>query len=382
MRRRPTSRDVAVAAGVSQSTVSIVLAGKWAGRVSPHTAQTVREAAMRLGYRPNLAARNLRLGQTRTVLLVVPTLVNPFFGAVYTGAARVATERGFSIVVYPWSQGTARSPFSAPHEAIDGVLASSMAAEALAELVVAPRNGTVPPVRPGSDADRPASTADVDVADGDTGGVARMGGVDGAAGGRALGVPLVMLDSDPGGTAPTVNVDVAGGMRAVVAHLAELGHRRFWHLAAGVDAWTFRVRARAIAAAVGEVPGAVLARRTAPISVDGARSVALSSLREAADRPTALLCDDDVMAAGAYKAARDAGLDLPGDLSITGFDDIMLADALEPELTTVRLPAEALGGRAMGALLELLGGGCPGGVSLPGELVVRGSTARPSEAWG
>jgi DNA-binding LacI/PurR family transcriptional regulator len=342
MARRPTSRDVAVAAGVSQSTVSIVLTGKWPGRVSPHTAQTVREAATRLGYRPNLAARNLRLGQTRTVLLVVPTLANPFFGAVYTGAARVAAEHGFGVVVYPWpdGHGRARSPFSAPHEAIDGVLASSMATEALTDLV-------------GQDGD--------------------------------MGVPLVMLDSDPSGAAPTVNVDVADGMRALVGHLAGLGHRRYWHLAADIDAWTFHVRARALADAVAALPdGATLVRRTAPITVDEARAAARAWLRAAgdgrrpgSDRATALLCDDDVMAAGAYKAARDIGLDIPGDLSITGFDDILLAEALEPELTTVRLPAEALGERAMSALLEILDKGRPRGLSLRGDLVVRASTAPP-----
>ena len=85
------------------------------------------------------------------------------------------------------------------------------------------------------------------------------------------------------------------------------------------------------------------------------------------------------MAAGACKAARDAGLGIPGDLSITGFDDILLAEALEPELTTVRLPAELLGERAMSALLELLGGGAPRALSLPGDLVVRASTAPPGD---
>ena len=89
---RPTSKDVAQEAGVSQSTVSLVLGGKWSGRVSPATARSVRSAAERLGYRPNQAARNLRLGTTRTVLLMVPTLTAPFFGPVYTGAARVAAR--------------------------------------------------------------------------------------------------------------------------------------------------------------------------------------------------------------------------------------------------------------------------------------------------
>jgi LacI family transcriptional regulator len=164
-----------------------------------------------------------------------------------------------------------------------------------------------------------------------------------------------------------------------VAHLAGLGHRRFWHLAADVDAWTFRTRGRAIADAVAALPGATLVRRTAPIAVDGARAAVREWLSAAGrgERATTLLCDDDVMAAGAYKAVRDAGLGIPGDLSITGFDDILLAEALEPELTTVRLPAEALGDRSMSALLEILDGGRPRALSLPGDLVVRGSTAPP-----
>jgi LacI family transcriptional regulator len=331
MSRRPTSRDVAEAAGVSQSTVSIVLAGKWTGRVSPHTAGVVRQAAERLGYRPNLAARNLRLGQTRTVLFVVPTLTSPFFGAVYTGAARVAAARGFGVVVYPWPDKSddTGSPLFAGWKEMDGLLASSMVTGALADLAAAPDE-----------------------------------------------LPLVMLDSDPDGAAPTVNLDVAGGMRALVSHLAEQGHRRFGHIAADVDAWTFQARGDALGAAVAEVTGARLVRYAAPITVAGARAVATTMLR-AVHRPTALLCDDDLMAAGAYKAVRDVGLDIPGDVSVTGFDDIMLAQALEPELTTVRLPAEALGERAMTALVEMLDGHRPRYRPLTGDLVVRGSTAPP-----
>lgn len=321
---RPTSRDVAQAAGVSQSTVSIVLAGKWTGRVSPGTARSVREAAERLGYRPNLAARNLRLGSTRTVLLVVPTLTTLFFGAVHTGAARAAAEHGFGVVVYPWPDvaARARSPFAAAHEAIDGILASSMA---------------------------------VDV----------LGGLD--------PLPRVMLDSDPAGEAPTVNFDVAEGMRAVVAHLAALGHRRIGHVAASVDAWTFRARAAALAEAVREAAGGLLMPVRTEIEIGAARRAA-AELLDRPDRPTALVCDDDLIAAGACKAARALGLDVPGDLSVTGFDDMLLARAVEPELTTIRLPAEDLGARGMAALLELLEGRRPASVSLPGELVVRASS--------
>src|SRR5690606_19147844 len=116
---RPTSRDVARAAGVSQAAVSLVLGDKWRGRVSETTAQRVREAADSLGYRPNLAARNLRLGRTRTVLLVVPALTTEFFAGVYTGAARVAGRHGFGVVLYPSPEGIgpARDPFASAQAA-------------------------------------------------------------------------------------------------------------------------------------------------------------------------------------------------------------------------------------------------------------------------
>lgn len=324
---RPTSKDVALEAGVSQSTVSLVLGGKWSGRVSPTTARSVRVAAERLGYRPNRAARNLRLGTTRTVLLMVPTLTAPFFGPVYTGAARVAAGHGFGVVVSTWpdgADGPAESPFPAPNEAIDGVLASSMPAAALAQFA---------------------------------------------------GTPAVLLDSGPDADVPTVDFGVAAGMRAIAAHLAGLGHRRFGHVAAGVDQWTFRARAQVLEAEVAAA-GGTLVRAACAIEVTAARDAAQRLLARP-DPPTALVCDDDLIAAGAYKAARALGLDVPGEVSVTGFDDVLLATALEPELTTVRLPAEELGAQGMTALLELLAGGRPTPRVLPGRLVVRASSAPP-----
>ncbi|XRQ11460.1 LacI family DNA-binding transcriptional regulator [Actinomadura welshii] len=334
---RPTSKDVAQEAGVSQSTVSLVLGGKWAGRVSPATARSVRSAAERLGYRPNQAARNLRLGTTRTVLLMVPTLTAPFFGPVYTGAARVAARHGFGVVVSTWpddAAGTADSPFASPNEAIDGILASSMAVEALGDF-----------------RDTPAVMLDSGPATGTAGGTAR-------------------------GHVPTVDFGVADAMRAIAAHLADLGHRRIGHVGAAVDQWTFHARAGALATAVAALPGGALARAACAIEVAAAKDAA-GRLLDRPDRPTALVCDDDLIAAGAYKAARARGLDIPSDLSVTGFDDVLLATALEPELTTVRLPAEELGAQGMTTLLDLLSGGRPAPRVLPGELVVRGSTAPP-----
>ncbi|MFJ7149974.1 LacI family DNA-binding transcriptional regulator [Streptomyces sp. NPDC100445] len=329
---RPTSRDVARAAGVSQAAVSLVLGDKWRGRVSEATAERVREAARELDYRPNLAARNLRLGHTRTVLLVVPALTTEFFAGVYTGAARVAAEHGFGVVLYPSPEGIgpARDPFASAQAALDGVIASSMAADALSAI-------------------------------------------------RGDRLPLVMLDSDPAGSlgAATVNLDITDGVRQVAEHLLGLGHRRVLHLAADVPSWTFEIRARELAARLAGVPGTHVRTARAPISIEGALAATEAALTAPGPRPTAVVCDDDKLAAGAYKALRRLGLRVPDDVSVTGLDDLALATALDPELTTVRLDAELFGEHGMRALLAVLEGRAPQSGDIPVDLVVRGSTAPP-----
>ncbi|MGY0022751.1 LacI family DNA-binding transcriptional regulator [Streptomyces sp. cg35] len=335
---RPTSRDVARAAGVSQAAVSLVMGDKWRGRVAVATAERVRAAARELGYRPNLAARNLRLGRTRTALLVVPALTNEFFAGVYTGAARVAARHDFGVVLYPSPVGVgpARDPFPSARAALDGILASSMAADAVTAL-------------------------------------------------RGDDLPLVMLDSDPAGSlgAATVNLDLTDGIRQITDHLLELGHRDFLHLASAVRSWTFDVRARELAARTARLPGTTVRTVRSALTVEDALVATERALRTSGlVRPTAIVCDDDKLATGAYKAARRMGLRIPEQLSVTGFDDLSLATAVEPELTTVRLPAEEFGERGMAALLAVLEGREPETGPLPVELIVRGSTAPapPAEA--
>ncbi|WP_037772431.1 LacI family DNA-binding transcriptional regulator [Streptomyces sclerotialus] len=324
---------MARAAGVSQAAVSLVLGDKWRGRVSLAKADAVRTAARELGYRPNLAARSLRLGRTRTALLVVPVLTTEFFARVYTGAARIAADSGFGLVLYPSPEGIgpARDPFDSARATLDGVIASSMATDALTALY-------------------------------------------------GEGLPLVMLDNDPDDTpaAATVNLDIADGIRQAAHHLLGLGHRRLTHLAAAVDSWTFHLRAEALAGAVAAAPGASLEVRTAPLSVDAGLHAAHAALTAPGPRPTALVCDDDLLAAGACKAARRLGLRVPEDVSVTGFDDLALATAVEPELTTVRLPAEEFGAAGMRTLIDILDGRpAAAPTPLPVELITRGSTAPP-----
>jgi DNA-binding LacI/PurR family transcriptional regulator len=266
------------------------------------------------------------------VLLVVPALTTEFFAGVYTGAARIAADHGFGVVLYPSPEGVgpAKDPFHSAQAALDGVIASSMAADALTAI------------------------------HGDQ-------------------LPLVMLDSDPEGSlgAATVNLDIADGVRQVAHHLLTLGHRHFLHLAADVPSWTFRIRAQQLATHIGDAPGTSIRTTHAPISIEGALTATQAALTAPGPRPTALVCDDDKLAAGAYKAARRLGLRIPDDLSVTGLDDLALATAIDPELTTVRLDAELFGERGMQALLAVLEGRTPDGGDIPVELVVRGSTAPP-----
>ncbi len=328
---RPTSRDVAQAAGVSQAAVSLVLGDKWRGRVSATTAERVREAARELGYRPNLAARNLRLGRTRTVLLVVPALTTEFFAGVYTGAARVAAEHGFGVVLYPSPEGIgpARDPFASAQAALDGVIASSMAADALTAI----RGDQLP---------WSCSTATP----------------------RAASAPPPSTSTSPTASArsPTTCSPWATGTSCTSPRTSRPGPSR---------------HARELAARVGAVTGTSVRTTRAPISIDGALKAAEAALADPGARATAVVCDDDKLAAGAYKAARRLGLRIPDDLSVTGLDDLALATALDPELTTVRLDAELFGEHGMRALLAVLDGRTPHEGDIPVELVVRGSTAPP-----
>jgi DNA-binding LacI/PurR family transcriptional regulator len=163
----------------------------------------------------------------------------------------------------------------------------------------------------------------------------------------------------------------------VAEHLLGLGHRHFLHLAADVPSWTFEVRAQELATRVAAVTGTTLRTAAAPISIEGALAATEAALTgPGGPRPTALVCDDDKLAAGAYKALRRLGLRVPDDISVTGVDDLGLATALDPELTTVRLDAETFGERGMAALLAVLEGRTPQEGDIPVELVVRGSTTR------
>ncbi|MFJ2776523.1 MULTISPECIES: LacI family DNA-binding transcriptional regulator [unclassified Kitasatospora] len=326
--RRPTGRDVARLAGVSQATVSLVFSGSEAGRrVSEATRERVREAARSLGYRPQAAGRQLRLGRSGMILLAVPNILGPFFGRVLEGVHEEAGRHGLAVVVSSgW--GSATLADAATTSRFDGLLICSPDDSQLGEL--------------------PADT------------------------------PAVFLDADPGTdrARPTVELDVAGGMRAAVEHLAGLGHRRIGRLRSTHAAYTFRVRQAAFEQAAAGLGLEVVELGVSLNEGQPAARGAARRLLERPDRPPAVICDDDVVASGVYQAAAELGLRVPADLSVIGIDNIPVAQLLTPPLTTVDLPGEELGRAGVEALAGLLRGDPVAPVPpLTTSLVLRSSTA-------
>ncbi len=318
---RVTSVDVARRAGVSQSTVSLVLSGKGRGRISARTEEAVRSAAAELGYRPNVAARTLRTGVARTVGLVVPDITNPFFGPMLRGAQAAAMRAGYTVML------------------VDIADDRKWEAQSVEALLAGPSDGLL--------------LFEAGLPPGET-------------------RPAIAIEMLPG-ELPVVRLDVVSGVDQAVTHLFELGHRRIAHLAADFEAPTFRLREAQLAErldAAGLEPAPTVRAR---ITFAAAAAAAGPLLESGA---TAVLCDDDVLAGGLYLAAREHGVRIPADISVVGFDDLAFAIALDPPLTTVAADAEELGATAFDALATTLSGGAPPADQvLPVQLVVRGSTA-------
>lgn len=328
----PTSFDVAKRAGVSQSTVSLVLNGKAAGRVSQRTQEAVRKAAQELGYQPSLAARSLRLGRTHVAALIIPDISNPVFATVLQGAEQAARLRDYTVVQVStgnnpdWQQ---RIVHALTTRSIDGFMLFAPDPLESTHLELLRGNAVI------VDAYSPA-------------------------------FPSLLLDIEYGAT-------------KALRHLLGLGHRRIAHLGAHIDVETFRVRQRVYERMLSEadIPLREDYQATADINLEESCRAALDLL-SGAEPPTAIFCDDDLMAAGVYMAARKLRWRVPTDLSIVGFCDGLVAQLLDPALTTVAIPMMELGQRAMELLLAGLETELPPFVeTIPLNFVVRESTASP-----
>ncbi len=339
MGRTPTIRDVAARAEVSVATASNVVNGK--RPVGAASRRKVEDAIAALGYRLNRAASALRGKSTRLVGMVVPDITNAFFASLVRGVEALAERDGYDLLLVSTSEDPA----------IERRRVEALTARRIDGLIAVPATD------------------------------ASMASLDGGLGARLP--PTVLLDR--GADTPgfdSVRADCEAGAYAAARHLVGLGHRDIAILAHSGHLQNIALRIAGCRRALGEA------------GLDGRQRVVcggrdLESLRGAiemelhrADRPTAIFALTNVCALASIKAARGLGLDIPGDLSIVGFDDFDWMFALRPYLTTVAQPIEDFVSVSWRLLMRRLSGVAPSEVErveLPCTLKVRESTGPPAQ---
>lgn len=328
----PTIEDVARYTGVSIRTVSRVINSR------PDVAQATRERVLQaieeLNYRPNSLAQSMVTGSTKTIGVVLPDISNPFFGRAIRGCEDVLAEAGYSIFLCNTDediQKERRYLTLLADRQVDGVIlwGSRASCETL-EALLGPELPTV--------------TVDCEAFCGN----------------------VVRLD-----------VQNIQGAQAVTTHLISLGHRKVGHLAGPVQRLTARRRLFGYQQALEQaglefLPSAVI--EAAP-SVYHGYTAALQLLQQA-DRLTAIFAYNDLMAIGAMLACQQLGLNVPKDVAVAGFDDIVTASLVSPALTTVRINQYRLGalsGQLLLGRMETPARNAPASVDYPTELIIRNS---------
>lgn len=328
---RITIADVAREAGVSRQTVSRVLNNK--GEIKDATLKRVREVIERLDYRPSSIARGLATRRTLTLGLIVPDIANPFFADISRGADDAAHEAGFSLLLCNTVEDPEREADllrKLEQRSVDGVIlcSSRLPEEELAGLVKR----------------HPAAA--------------------------------LINRSLPGSN--TVCVDDAWGASLLVRHLLQGGRRVIGCLTGPAVSYSSQERARGYAealAAAGEHPAPALTIRCQKPDLEGGHA-ATRSLLTTRPETDAVVCHNDLVAAGALQACAELGRRVPDDVAVAGADDILLARLVTPALTTLRSDRHALGTTAVRLLLDQLNdtsNECRSVVFQP-ELIVRAST--------
>ena len=330
-----TMREVARQAGVSVATVSRVLNAS--GPVGEGTRQRILQTAGRLRYVPNGTARNLKASATATVGVLLPDLYGDFYSEVIRGVEGAARAARYHTLL------------ASVHDGPDELTAAlrTMAGRVDGLVVMSP---------------------DIE------GDVLRAG--------LPAGLPVVVLGGAVAGHG-SVAIDDAAGAEAMTRHLLGLGHRRVALVSGPPGNADARARRAGYDRALAEA-----GRGASPALVlDGAFTEAsgydaVAAFLALSPRPTALFCANDAMAIGALRALREAGLDVPGDVAVAGFDDVPVARYVTPALTTVHVPIDEMGAHAVGAVLDAVGAAAgpsaapsaaPPAVTLPTRLVVRES---------
>lgn len=329
--RKPTIRDVAAAAGVSRGTVSRVInGGHW---VSPEARTAVEAAIASTGYTANHAARTLATGRSNSLAFLLTEqhhllFSDPAYSLLLRGAAEALARRAMTLVLLVAGTAEERaniaSYVSAGH--VDGVLLISSHAED-------PLVGSL----------------------------------------MDAGIPVVCSGEPLGlaGQLSSVSVDEKGSAREMTRHLLDRGHRRIAMIAGPLDTPGGRYRLDGFREELGDLFDPSLVEQGSWGRESG--TAAMESLLARATDLDAVFAASDLMAAGAIAAATRAGVRVPDDIAVVGFDDSGLAAEHEPSITTMRQPWHELSEQMVTLLLEIIEGAAPRTIVLPTELVTRQS---------
>lgn len=315
--RRVTMQDVAEKANVSKTAVSLAFNDN--SRLSESTLKHILAVAEDLGYSQNPAARMLRTRRTNSLGLLLPqqldkVLENPYYSQFLQGIGQTCQREGFTLLLAPPLRGSMLKTI--PYAAVDGFIVSGL--------------------------------------EYDRGEVSAL---------RQRGIPFVLVDSELHDGVPSVEIDDSEGIQQLMRHLLDLGHRSIAILAfetgteGGYQNWRGPVLRR--------MQGAVAALAAYDLSPesDGITVLevpctrpggvaAFQQLWSGSHRPTAIVAFSDIIALGVLDAARDAGVSVPSEVSVSGFDDLAEANWAMPSLTTVRQPIESKGRLAAEFLVE------------------------------
>lgn len=334
----PTISDVAREAGVSVATVSNYLNGT--ARLSPTTYEAVQAATEKLGYVPNFNARSLRAQSTKTIGLLVPNLINPFYTEMAASMERTAQEHGYQLMLCSSADDgdlEGRQIRTLLHRRVDGAVMVALEPTELGDRI------------------------------------------------RGSRFPIVCADRRIPGHRSITSDNRMGG-RLALEHLVELGHRRIGMVVG--DDHVENVKERVAGAReVLDRHGIEVSERSVvrgPQSLD--TGVAAARLWDEPDPPTAVFATNDIIAMGLYRVCHDRGLRIPEDVSVVGFDDVRWTELIVPTLTTVHQDVDEMVTRALDVLLEAIrsgsGDGAPDGYdlgeaheTLGPDLRVRESTA-------
>jgi LacI family transcriptional regulator len=328
-----TIRDVARAAGVSVATVSRALNGH--ENVTPETRERILAIAAELRFTPSSAARSLITRRTQAIGAVLPDLHGEYFSELIRGIDLAARGHGLHLLVSS-SHGNgeeAAAAVNAMRGRVDGLLV----------------------LWPSTDAKALA---------------------------RELpdGVPAVLINTQlEHSPVPTLTIDNFGGAAKMVRHLLELGHRRLAFITGPQDNFEARERLRGCESAAAE-GGATLQVIPGDFNEESGWSAG-HEIARSSERPTAVFAGNDMMAIGCLSALADAGLSVPKDISLAGFDDIPIARYVAPALTTVRARIADLGHRALERLVAAIEAQAQPPIrhqTLAVELMARQSTAPPA----